>query len=132
MTENVSALRRVPLFAGCTDRELADIRAIVDEVDVDPGEVIVTDGDNAGRSFVVLDGTARAENRQGAETLGPGIIFGEMAVLDGGPRFATVTAETPMRLAIVDGPGLVRLLDIGGIARRVARTAVDRLRSSAD
>jgi CRP-like cAMP-binding protein len=129
MTGDFTELRRVPLFAGCTDRELADVHEIVDEVDVEPGEVIVEQGHNGGRSFVILDGTARA-NEVGAD-LGPGIIFGEMAVLDGGPRFATVVAETPMRLAVVDGPALVRLLDVGGIARRVARTAVDRLRSSA-
>jgi CRP/FNR family transcriptional regulator, cyclic AMP receptor protein len=131
MTRDLSALRHVPLCAGCTDKELSEITVIGDEVDIDQGEVIVDRSATAERSFIILEGSAVTDD-QPSRTLGRGTVFGEMAVLDGGPRSATVTAATPMRLLVLDPPAVVRLLDVAGIARRVARTAVDRLRSSAD
>ncbi len=92
----------VPMFSACTKRELEAVTKLSTEREVPAGKELTREG-QPGREFViVLDGTAVA-TRGGRKvaTLGPGDYFGEIALLDPGERTATVTAETPMTLAVV-------------------------------
>jgi CRP/FNR family transcriptional regulator, cyclic AMP receptor protein len=95
-------LGKIDLFAGLPDKVLRRIGRQVNEMRFPAGATILeedTEG-GVGRMYVVLEGSATV-NIDGREvgTYGPGDHFGEMSLLDGGPRSATVTAVTDMSLA---------------------------------
>ena len=74
------------------------------------GETLVTEGDFGYAMFAISDGTANVvRNETVFRTLGPGDVFGEIAVLSGGRRTATVIATTPMRLITVMNRDVWRL-----------------------
>lgn len=98
----VVALRRVDFLRSCTDRELAKIAAKVDRTSVRAGYVLMQEGQYGNEAFIVVDGTA-AVSMGGVTvaTIGPGEFIGEMAMLNGRPRTATVVAETEMDVLVV-------------------------------
>ncbi len=97
--EVVTRLSKVPLFAGCSQRDLQTIARVVKDIDHENGTVIAREGEPGIGLFVIADGTA-VVTIGGAKkaTLGPGEFFGEIALLDGGPRTATVTATSDVKL----------------------------------
>ena len=97
--ETVSRLAKVPLFSDCSQRELQTIARVVRDIAHPAGTVIAREGEPGVGLFVILDGTAEVSigGRKKA-SLGPGDFFGEIALLDGGPRTATVTAKTDLNL----------------------------------
>jgi CRP/FNR family transcriptional regulator, cyclic AMP receptor protein len=100
--EVVERLGQVPIFAGCSKKELAAIARAVKTIDHPAGTVVALEGDSGAGLFVIGRGTAdvtiggRRVNR-----LKEGDFFGEMALLDGGPRTATVTATSDMRTYVL-------------------------------
>lgn len=93
----VDLLRTVPLFAGCNDRELKAIAGSGKEVEFAAESEICTEGETGVGLHVIVQGEAKV--KVGGRTrrkLGPGAFFGEIALLDGGPRSATVVSETPL------------------------------------
>ncbi len=94
------------------------------------GEVVFAEGDPATEMFVVREGTV--ELRKGAtvlETLGPGAILGEMAIIDPAPRSATAVAGPGCLLAAVDEATFRELVQkVPGFSLEVLRTVVRRLR----
>jgi CRP/FNR family transcriptional regulator, cyclic AMP receptor protein len=125
-------LRNVPLFSTCTKRELARIAALVDEVEASKGKVIVRQGDPGRECFVIRDGKARVAIRgKGNTVLGPGSFFGEMSLLDQGPRSATVTAETDIQLLVLGSREFSSLVEeVPTVAVRVMRGLAERLREA--
>lgn len=107
----VELLRRVPLFADCSKRELLEIAALADEVDLPAGRKLTAEGET-GREFVVLvDGAAEVRRRgRRINTLGPGDFAGEIALVTGAPRTATVTTTEASRLLVVTARGFRSLL----------------------
>jgi CRP-like cAMP-binding protein len=98
-TEIIEKLGSVPLFAGASKKELQAIASAVKEVDHDAGDVLATEGQSGVGFFLIVDGTARViVNGRTRGRMGPGDVFGEIAVLDGGPRSATVIAETHVKM----------------------------------
>src|SRR4051794_21137210 len=97
--ERLERLAAVPLFRSSSKRELEKIDRAADEVVVEAGRVLVTQDQTGRDCYVIMSGTASV-SRDGREiaTLGPGQSVGELAVLDGGPRTATVTAVTDLDL----------------------------------
>ena len=98
----VDVLGQVPLFAGLSRRHLKQIAEHADQVSFLEGETIVEVDQPGGSFFVILEGEVRV--LRGAHTIarmGPGEFFGEISLLDGGPRTATVVAETPVLTARV-------------------------------
>ncbi len=92
-------LKRVPLFSACSTRELRAIAGVVKDVRHPKGTVIATEGDPGVGLFVIVDGEAEVTiGGKRMAILRRGDFFGEVALLDGGPRSATVTARTDMRL----------------------------------
>jgi CRP-like cAMP-binding protein len=87
------------MFAGCSQRELGIVARAVKEVDHKAGTVIAREGEPGIGLFVVMEGAA-AVSIGGVKKgkIKPGEFFGEIALLDGGPRTATVTAETDVKL----------------------------------
>jgi len=110
--EVVDALRAVPLFSACSKAELRTIVGLGAEATVPDGEVITEQG-KPGREFcLIIDGAARCvvDSREVA-TLGPGDFFGEMSLLDRGPRHATIISEGLTHLLVLDSAEFSRLLD---------------------
>ena len=95
----VSRLANVPLFSDCSQRDLQTVARVVREIPHAAGTVIAREGEPGVGLVILLDGTAEVSigGRKKA-TLGPGEFFGEIALLDGGPRTATVTAKTDVHL----------------------------------
>jgi CRP/FNR family transcriptional regulator, cyclic AMP receptor protein len=105
-------IRRAPLFASCSKRELEEIARIADEIDLREGKEMTRQGSRGREFFVLLEGEAEV-TRDGAviNELGPGDFFGEIALVSDSPRTATVTATTPVRTLVVTATSFKRLLD---------------------
>ncbi len=92
-------LSEVPLFQGLPKRHLNKIAHIAKPVRFSAGRVIVKEGSPGTTFFVIVDGKANVISESANRVLarfGPGDHFGELALLDGGPRSASVVAETPV------------------------------------
>jgi CRP-like cAMP-binding protein len=130
--ERVARLRTVPLFAGCSDKQLAFIATRVEELDFPAGKVLTEEGKTGGDFFIILSGNADVRRRGNTmNRMGPGDFFGEIALLDQGPRSATVVTTTPMR-ALVLGPGQFQdvLQQDADIARQMLYAVTKRLRAT--
>ena len=113
--ERVEALRSVKLFRDCDDRVLGDIAGLICESHFAVGEVLCREGQIGRQAFVILDGEAAVEiSGTLVGTLGPGELVGEMALIDRGPRAATVTALSPMSVLPLSVLEFGTLLDAGG------------------
>ena len=97
-------LKTVPLFAHCNSKQIEFIATQVEDMDFSAGRVLCTEGHSGGDFFMLLTGGADV-TRQGRPIakIAPGDFFGEIAVVDGGPRTATVTTTEPSRCLVL-GP----------------------------
>jgi CRP/FNR family transcriptional regulator, cyclic AMP receptor protein len=122
-------LSEVALFSACTDRELDRLARHAEVVDFTAGDVLMSEGEAGHEFFVIVDGEVGVTS--GGATLaklGAGAYVGELALLDPGPRTATVTAlrdsqavllsSREFYAAVEDVPGLSRKL-LTGMARRL-------------
>lgn len=126
------AIANVMLFSGCDKKELGAIASLATEVEVGGGTVLAREGEIGREFYVILDGKARVTiGDKEVATLGPGEFFGEMSLLDQGPRVATVVAETPMELVVLDPREFTSLVEQHpGVARKVLKTMAHRLREA--
>ena len=100
--DRIDRLEEVNLLEGCSRRQLRAIAKISEVIEVPAGTVLARLGHPGEEFFLILDGHARVEvSPRKRSRLGPGQYFGEMSLLDGGPRSATVIAETPLRLLVI-------------------------------
>ena len=105
-------LARVPLFSGCTEEELARIAHISKIVESPAGTILTEIGAPGNSFFFNIDGRVSVHTPIGSgDPLRPGDFFGEMSLLDGEPRSATITATTDVRLLIVEHSHFWRLLE---------------------
>jgi len=107
----VELLKCVPLFAGCSKRELDEIAAIADEFALDANRNLTREG-ATGREFLVLvDGAADVKRKgRAVNTLRSGDFLGEIALITGAPRTATVTTTKPSRMLVVTARDFKSLL----------------------
>jgi len=122
----------VPLGAGCPKGDLRRIASLADEIEVPKGKVLTRQGEPGHECFVIVDGRARAAMRgRRSSPMGPGSFFGEISLLDGGPRSATVTAETDMHLLVLTSRGFSTLMrQVPTLAPRIMRGLAERLREA--
>ena len=105
-------LASVPLFSGATTKELRQIAKATVELTIDEGKEFVTQGDIGREAFVIVEGRADvSRGGQKISELGPGDCVGELALLDHGPRTATVTAATPLTVLVLGPREFSGLLD---------------------
>jgi CRP-like cAMP-binding protein len=125
-------LAQVPLFSALSRKELALVARRAEDVKVEPGRVLVSEGSTGSEFFVIIDGTANVTRRgRKVATLGPGGAFGELALLDKAPRNATVTAQTPMEVVVLGQREFGGLIDeVPGFARKLLAGMARRLRDS--
>jgi CRP-like cAMP-binding protein len=97
MAEVEETLRRVPLFSGVRPKDLKKLGRRMTERSFGEGDVITREGERGLGFFVIEDGNATVSLKgEILRTLGPGDHFGEIALIDGGPRSATVTAASDL------------------------------------
>jgi len=100
--EKVKYLERVPIFEDCSRRQLRAVADISRVVEVPERTVLTRQGEPGEEFFIIIDGTAVVTvSAQRRHRLRPGEFFGEMSLLDGEPRSATVTAQTDLRLLVI-------------------------------
>jgi CRP/FNR family transcriptional regulator, cyclic AMP receptor protein len=91
-------LSTVDLFQSLSKRELQRLMATAKELSFGEGDLVVKEGDEDGRFFLLLEGDAHVvRGKKTLATLGPGDYFGEISLLDGEPRSANVVAKSPLR-----------------------------------
>jgi CRP-like cAMP-binding protein len=121
--------RHLPIFAGCTEDELAEIDRLADEVHVEAGRTIIRQGDLGQEFAVIVEGEADVVKDDAVvATIGPGAYFGEVALLDAITRTASVVARTDMTLEVIDRRGFNTLLDdLPRLSRSMLRGTTARL-----
>jgi CRP-like cAMP-binding protein len=125
----IELIKGMPLFAQCSKAELSLVAAIADEIELREGRTLTTEGERGREFFVLVHGEAdvRKGNRKINELCG-GDFFGEISVLAGTPRTATVTTTTPVRLLVVADRDLRRLMKTSpGIQAKVLQALAQRL-----
>lgn len=128
--EKLDLLHRIPLFSAFDRRKLERLGMLADEVDVSAGYTLMRQGDSGAEMYVIVSGQVSVE-RDGTRlnTLGPGDFFGEIALLDGGPRTATVTAEQDCRLLVITHREFHSMMDeFPEIASEVLNALAHRIR----
>jgi CRP-like cAMP-binding protein len=113
LDERIQLLRGIWLFSTCDDDELARIAAVAVPREAETGTEVTVQGAEGTEFFVIVAGDASAVV-DGTEvgTIGPGGFFGEMALIDGGERVATVTATSPMQLLVLDRHDFNEMLEL--------------------
>jgi CRP-like cAMP-binding protein len=125
----VAALKRSPLFADLSQKELEALAQISEDLEVEAGTVLARQGDTGREFFVVLEG--EVDVTRDGQTLNPeggGDFFGEMALVADLPRTATLTARTPVRLFVLTAQGFRSMLAHSpDVELKVLRAMVKRL-----
>src|SRR5688500_13417943 len=122
-------MKRAPLFAHCSKRELAEVATIADELDLPAGRELIREGQRGREFFVLLEGEADV-TQDGKEiaTMKPGDFFGEIALVSDAPRTATVRSKTPVRVLVVTDRSFRTLLEHApSIQLKVLRALAERL-----
>jgi CRP-like cAMP-binding protein len=125
-------LAQVPLFSTCSRKDLQKLGKASDEIAVKGGKVLVEEGKPGHEFFLIEDGTAevRRKNRKVA-TLGRGQFFGELSLLDRGPRSATVVADTDMTLVVLGQREFLGVIDeVPAMAHKLLAALAGRLREA--
>lgn len=125
-------LSKVPIFSGCSKKELQAIGRVVKQIDHPAGSVIAAEGQPGAGLFILDVGEAVVTiGGRKVNHLRAGDFFGEMALLDGGPRTATVTAKTDVKLfGLTEWVYRGMLLEHPSIALRTLEAMAARLRSA--
>ena len=130
----VRSLAKVPLFQGLSQTHLRSVAALAEEIRYSPGRMIVRTGTPGVAFYVIVEGNAKVlrgkiASAKGTWELGPGDFFGEMALLDGGPRTASVVAETPLTTIRIERASFRQMLrSEPDIALKLLETMAVRMR----
>jgi CRP/FNR family transcriptional regulator, cyclic AMP receptor protein len=132
--DNLAVLRRIQLFRGLDDEHLRQIADTTQFRESEPNEVLARRGEIGQEMVVIVDGTVRVEVDDKILTrLGPGEFFGEISLIDGKPRTATVITETPSTLLTIPHAEFDTLLDsVPQISKRLLKNLADTLRERTD
>ena len=132
----IQRLSNVPMFSACSKKDLDTLARLADELSMPADHEIIREGEPGREFYVIVDGKAIVK-RNGREvgTLGAGDYFGELALLDGQKRDATVVTTAPTELLVIGVREFVTLLEdlpqltrkiLGGMARRLHELDANR------
>ncbi|TMC65060.1 MAG: cyclic nucleotide-binding domain-containing protein [Chloroflexota bacterium] len=132
-TDPTESLRRVPLLAGLDRKELELLAKLAKEQRYEPGATIVKSGASGHGLYIIKEGTVSVvRDGQKVASMGPGQFFGEISVLDGGPRTADVKADSDtVCLTLISWEIKPLLMDNAAISYKMLLEMVKRLRSQA-
>lgn len=128
----IERLAEIRLFRGSTTKQLHDVAKLTTEIDAPRGAVLCQEGEVGRQCFVIREGEATVTiGGDEVATIGPGGVFGELSLLDGEPRVATVTAATDMHLIVLSRPEFHELLAASpAVSRRIIEALGARLRAA--
>ena len=107
----IELIKRVPLFSGCSKRELEEVAGIADEIDLPAGSTLTREGATGHEFLVLADGSAEVKRKgKTVNTLGSGDFLGEIALITGAPRTATVTTTGRSRMLVITARDFKALL----------------------
>ena len=131
-SDKVDILRGIPLFSRLSQRQLNAIAKSADVAARREGAVLAKQGAQGLEAIIMVDGRARVEaDGKAIAKLGPGDVVGEMSVIDGKPRSATVIAETPVTLLVLHRRDFVSLLEtVPGLQWKLLVTLCERVRQA--
>jgi len=129
-SQKIDLLKKVHLFSNLSQRHLGEIAKHADQVQVEKGRVLVQQGKIGWEFIFIVEGKARVEkDGKVIRQLSKGDFFGEISLIDGEPRTATVIAETNMTLLIVNKTSFDHLLEkIPGLQRKILISLCQYLR----
>jgi serine/threonine-protein kinase len=121
----------IPLFSGVSKKGLRALVAAADEIAVREGKDLVREGEHGRELYVVVSGSVRVVRKgRRVATMGPGDFFGELALVSGAPRTATVTTETETTVMVLDPRRFEVVMDREPqVAKAVMAAMADRLRA---
>lgn len=126
-------IKSVPLFARCTRRELAALAARADELTLPAGRELTRQGERGREFMLIVDGAVRVE-RDGrtVNELGAGDFVGEIALLSGSPRTATVVTTTPVDLLVISERAFKQVVEeLPGVRASLLLALSERLHANA-
>ena len=124
-----SRIAAFPVLADLPEAELDELSSAMSEVEVEAGGKVVTVDDYGTAIYFIDQGEADVlpDGDEATETLGPGDIFGEIALLLTGERSATVVARTPMQLLSLSGQDFQRIrADVPELEQSLRRLGAER------
>ena len=126
--DHIKTLGNVPLFEGLSKKELNAVARVSTPIKLEAGKNLMEEGRLAESFMVILSGKAsvRKKGRKVA-TVGKGAVVGEMALVLDRKRNATVTADVPTEVLVLDRRAFKPLLDEPGIAKKLLFTIAERL-----
>jgi CRP-like cAMP-binding protein len=124
-------LASVPLFSACSKKELQAVARASDEVDLPAGKVLCEQGTIGREAFIIVAGTAEVRrNGKKVAEFGPGACIGELALLDHGPRTATVQAATDLTVLVIGAREFAAIIDdVPPIAHKLLRALAEKVRN---
>ena len=125
-------LANVRMFSSLNRKELSLVAKAADVVTVKGGSEVVKEGSPGHEFFLILDGEAAVKRgKRKIATLGPGSYFGEMALLDRGPRSATIVADSDLKLVVLGQREFMGLLDqVPALSHKLLVAMATRLREA--
>jgi CRP/FNR family cyclic AMP-dependent transcriptional regulator len=125
-------LATLALFARCTRRELGEVASVTVDATMPAGAVLTREGQRGALAYVIVDGSVRvARAGHTVGTFGPGAIVGELSLIDGGVRTATVTAVDEISVLQINAEDFQRLIERSPhLTANLLRTLAERLRAT--
>jgi CRP/FNR family cyclic AMP-dependent transcriptional regulator len=125
----LTRLAEIPLFSKLSRKDLEIVAEMTDDLHISPGRVLAREGEAAYVAYIIISGQAAISvDGERVGTVGPGEMVGEMGLIDGGPRAATVTADGEMDVYVIEPGRFGPLLDRPGIAKALLQATIKRLR----
>ncbi|MGH9029645.1 MAG: cyclic nucleotide-binding domain-containing protein [Acidimicrobiales bacterium] len=126
----IELISGIPLFSACSKREIGQVAALTVPAQLNKGSIMTREGADGGLAFIIASG--RAEVRRGGKHLariGPGEVVGELSLIDGQPRSATVIATTDMEVLELDRRDLLKVMrKVPSVVRKLLESLSERLR----
>ena len=125
----IELLKRVPLFERCSKRELEQIAAVADELDLPDARDLTSQGTGGFEFMILVEGEADViRGVRKVNELGPGDFIGEIALVTGEPRTATVKTRGPSRILVITASGFRTLMnDVPAIKDKVLAALTARI-----
>ena len=129
----IELIKKVPLFSRCSKKELAGVAAEADELVLPAGRALATQGARGAEFVIIVDGSADVtKNGRRINQLGSGDFLGEIALISGALRTATVTTTSQTRILVLTDRGFKRLTsEMPSIQASILRALSERLQADA-
>jgi len=132
MSAVIDHMRKVPLFRGMSTSALETVADRASEISFQDGETVTREGEPGNTFYIVTDGRLHvSKNGTVVRDLGPGDFLGEIALVDGGPRTATVTADGPVEALVIRRADFLEMVEWDkGVRLGILTALTERIRKT--